>query len=117
MAKDDMDVIIYKILRYLYDCMKAGKTPVLEDMCCKCKLFNIPQSYWNQIIYELIKCGYVRGFMYRYTKDGLVITMTDSVAITIDGVHYLEENKRMKKVQKFLGQSFEIVLETVIAML
>ena len=41
----------------------------------------------------------------------------ESGRVTIDGVHYLEENKRMKKVQKFLGQSFEIVLETVIAML
>lgn len=117
MAKDDMDVIIYKILRYLYDCMKAGKTPMLEDMCCSCKLFNIPQSYWKYIIYELIKSGYVRGFIYSYTKDGLVVTMTDSVSITLDGVHFLEENKRMKKVKEFLGRSFEVVLDTVISIL
>ena len=117
MAKDDMDVIIYKILRYLYDCMKVGKGPTLEDMCYNSKLFNIPQTYWNHIIYELIKSGYVRGFIYRYTKDGLLITITDSVAITLDGVHFLEENKRMKKVKEFLGKSFEVVLETVIAIL
>lgn len=117
MAKDDMDVIIYKILRYLYDCMKVGKAPTLEDMCCNSKLFNIPQTYWNHIIYELITSGYIRGFIYRYTKDGICITMTDSVAITLDGVHFLEENKRMNKVKEFLGKSFEVVLETVIAIL
>ena len=33
MAKDDMRVIMYKILKYLYGCMKIGRHPALEDMC------------------------------------------------------------------------------------
>ena len=32
MAKNDMKVIMYKILRYLYECMKTGKTPSLADI-------------------------------------------------------------------------------------
>lgn len=114
MAKDDMDVIMYKILRYLYECMKAGRSPELCDICYDCQMFQIPESYWNHILYELIEAGYVRGFLSRGTKDGILITMTGSAAITMDGVHFLEENSRMRKAGEFLGKAFEIVLGTVI---
>ena len=114
MAKDDMDVIIYKILRYMYECMKQGRKPMLEDICHDCMLFKIPKSYWDNIIVELINAGYVRGFMHRDSKDGLVITMTDSAAITLDGVHFLEENNRMAKAKQFLGTGFEIALGAVL---
>ena len=114
MAKDDMDVIIYKILRYMYECMKAGHKPAMEDMCCNCKLFDIPERYWESIIRELIDAGYVRGITYRITKSGPLINMTDDVSITLDGVHFLEENSRMAKAKQFLGSAFEIVLDTVL---
>ena len=31
MAKDDYFVIVYKILTYFYECLKAGKKPQAED--------------------------------------------------------------------------------------
>lgn len=114
MAKDDMDVIIYKILRYMYERVKRGETPRLEDMCYDCKLFHIPEGYWNQIIVELAESGYVRGFLCRRTKSGLVVTMMDDVSITLAGVHFLEENSRMRKAGEFLGKAFEIVLGTIL---
>ena len=54
MAKNDMEVIVYKILSYLYECMKNGATPEMEDMCHNCKLFRIPRSYWLMIMKDLI---------------------------------------------------------------
>lgn len=114
MAKDDMRVIMYKILKYLYGCMKLGKRPVLEDMCCRSALFQIPEEYWKQIIAELSETGYVKGFIYTRTKDGLAVTMTDSASITLAGVEFLEENGSMAKVRQFLGGAFEIVLETIL---
>jgi len=38
MAQNDMEIIVYKILSYLYECMKAGKHPRLEDMGSTCLL-------------------------------------------------------------------------------
>ena len=116
MAKDDMDVIIYKILRYMYECLKAGRKPVLEDICYDCRLFSIPERYWESIIRELIDAGYVRGITYRITKSGLLIDMMDDASITLDGVHFLEENSGMAKAKQFLGNAFEIVLDTVLKM-
>ena len=62
MAQNDMEIIVYKILSYLYECMKSGKHPRMEDMGCVCQMFRIPQEYWNQVMEELIDCGYVKGF-------------------------------------------------------
>ena len=57
MAKNDMEVIMYKILRYLYECMKLGVEPELEQFAWNSKLFDIPQSYWCKIIATLVRKG------------------------------------------------------------
>ena len=49
MAKNDYFVIVYKILSYLYECMKAGKEPAQEDIACDSQLFHISQRYWNHM--------------------------------------------------------------------
>ena len=59
MAKDDYHVIVYKILAYFYACLKAGKKPAREDYCSECEMFSIPESYWLQIMRELIERGYL----------------------------------------------------------
>ena len=114
MAKDDMRVIMYKILKYLYECMKIGRRPALEDMCCRSTLLQIPEGYWGRVIEELIEAGYAKGFICTMTKDGLAVTMMDNASITLAGVDFLEENGSMAKARQFLGNAFEIVLETIL---
>ena len=45
MASNDMQVLMYKILKYLYECMKLGKEARLEDFSYNSKLFDIPKNY------------------------------------------------------------------------
>ena len=40
MAKDDMRVIMYKILKYLYECMKHDKAAELEDGSPDCSVYS-----------------------------------------------------------------------------
>ena len=117
MSKDDMRVVIYKILRYLYECNKKAVQPCMEDICHHCKLFSIPESYWNQIMTELIEAGYVKGFAILKTKDGEKIQMVGNATITLHGVDYLEENGSMQKAKEHLGEAFEIVLSSIISVL
>ncbi len=117
MAKNDMEVIVYKILSYLYECMKNGTTPEMEDMCHKCKLFRIPRNYWLMIMKGLIDSDYITGFNVLQTKDGPYILMLDNVGITLKGREYLCENSRMKEAAEVCGAAFKIVLESVIAAL
>lgn len=116
MAKDDMRVIMYKILRYLYRCNKEGIKPNFVDMCYNCKLYSIQKEYWAQIMLELIELGYIKGFIVISTKDGVNIQPKDTARITLSGVDYLEENSAMKKVKEFLGEAFEILLESIISL-
>ena len=63
MAKDDMEVIMYKILKYLYECMKKDISPQLEDFSWDSKLFHIPQNYWCKIIVTFtLECLKSAGF-------------------------------------------------------
>lgn len=86
MAYNDMDVIIYKILSYLYECMKQGVSPRPEDMCASARLFRIPQKYWIQIIEEIQGHGLVKGFFIIDTKEGKLVQLSDNVIVTLDGV-------------------------------
>ena len=110
MAKDDMYVIAYKILRYLSECAKQDKMPSQEDICAHCKLFDIPDRYWTQIMLELIEEGYIRGFTTFTHKGGVHVQMLDYPSITLKGAAFLAENSRMKAAEEFLGRAFETVL-------
>lgn len=37
MANNDMEIIIYKILRYLYESIKSGHNTCLEDIAWSCR--------------------------------------------------------------------------------
>lgn len=69
MAKNDMEVIEYKILAYLYESLKAGHTTTLEEVAWKCRLFDITREYWLVIMKDLIDNGYVSGLKYVEAKD------------------------------------------------
>lgn len=115
MAKNDMHLIIYKILRYLYDCNKQGKTPCFSDMFIAAELALLPKSYIAQILQELISCGYIDGCRVTITKDAPLIELSDKAYVTLKGAEYLAENSRMQKAAKVAGTAFEILLEGIIA--
>lgn len=114
MSNNDMEVIMYKILRYLYECMKKDVAPTKTDLIRDCDLTAIPENYWIQIILELIDNEFVKGIHATSTKDGIFIQINSNVRITFKGVQFLEENSRMKKVKDFLGRTYEIALSQAI---
>ena len=114
MAKNDMEVIMYKLLAFIYRCTQEGVELRLEDFCCRSQLFDIPESYWFDIVEEAINKGYIKGLKICSAKQGSVVLPVGHVAITLDGVTFLHENSRMKKAKEFLGQAFEIVLENIV---
>lgn len=61
MAKDDYHVIVYRILAYLYACVKSGEPVDMEYLTYGTKAFPVNESYWSYIITTLAESGYVRG--------------------------------------------------------
>lgn len=118
MAKDDMKVIMYKILRYLYECMKHDKKAELEDFAWESKLFSIPQNYWCEVIAILVKQGYIVGFrIIDYTKDAPQIQTERPFKINYEGVEFLEENSGMQKAKEFCSEKFNVILSAVIGVM
>lgn len=108
MAKDDFDVIVFKILSYLYNCLKNGAR---VDVCNLREILkvDIPDSYWDYIIRELYYSGYVEGvilFKYISTLDEGV-KIQDNFKIKPEGIYFLQENSRMAKAKKFLRDAKE----------
>lgn len=113
MAKNDMEVIMYKILRYLYECMKTGKPPELTDIMWHCKLFDIPRAYWLAIMRELIAESYVDGLRFVGAKDMEQVLQVGDIRITKKGRNFLRDESVVSKIKPVLGTGFEALVTAV----
>lgn len=100
MAQNDMYVVMYKILAYLYDCMKRGSDP--EDAMWSAQALGIPESYWNAIVEELVDHGFVSGIKVSHFLNGATMVSALAPRVTMEGVAFAQENSMMGKAKAFL---------------
>ena len=107
MAKDDLNVIMFKILVYLYDCTKSGEKVKQSNFNAGNNYFakGLKQEYINSICLMLEENNYTKGFSATTAWGGDVIMTSYDAKITIEGFEYLKENKLMKKVYNFLKET------------
>lgn len=89
MSKDDIEVIEYKILKYLYESIKAGHRAALSEVAWHCELFDITRDYWLYIMHDLIERELVSGLKYVDAKDMESVLKVGTFAITQVGREYL----------------------------
>lgn len=111
MAKDDYDVIVYRILVYLYACMKRKIS--FEDATFQAAVRKNVESdeYFADVLRTMQEEGYIRGlvFVHAWCGDYILASDISDARITAAGIHYLEENSKMKKVGEFLKESVDII--------
>ena len=100
MAQNDMYVVMYKIIAYIYDCMKRGVEPV--DAEWGCQALAIPESYWAHIVEELVEHRFITGVKIDRFLGGQVMVSTIAPRVTMEGVAFAQENTMMAKAKKFL---------------
>lgn len=101
MALDDMHVIIYRLLSYLYKVLKKGEKVDVELLTNKRFLeIEIPYSYWRKILSELNRLGYIEGIS--ITNERL--NSMNKIEITLAGVEYLSSNDFLQKVAKEINE-------------
>lgn len=109
MAKDDYHVIVYKILAYLYTCLKEDKKIDPDMLMFDGKLFQINQQYWVYILYHLVQDGYITGLNNIKSGNGYYIKgQLQDCEITPKGIDYLCENSLLEKAKQFLKDIKEI---------
>jgi hypothetical protein len=111
MAKDDYFVFVYKVLAYLYDCLKGKKKLDFAYFEPLTKDFPIEESYFNYIMENLFKEGYIDGVVLVPILGEAhgKIKYTKSLEITPKGIEYLTDNSMMEKAKGFLKTTFELI--------
>lgn len=107
MAKNDYFVIMYRILIYLYACLKEGAEFNQDEVSFEA--LGIPESYWTSVIINMLDRGYIKGVtVVPILKTGKRIKWSNP-EITQEGVEFIEENSRMGKAKEFLKTLKEII--------
>ncbi len=104
MARDDYFVIAYRILAYLYACLKEGKPADISRLNEDSEELNISCRYWEYIFRHLYGDGYIEGVSLLTVagQQTPAVKIERSIMITPKGIEYLQENSTMAKAKKFL---------------
>lgn len=115
MAKDDYDVIVYKILAYLYACLK-GKT-VFDTVVFRKAVVgdDVTEEYLQQILRMMLVEGLIEGltFTHAWGNDWILISDYSSARIKPNGIHYLTDNGKAKKIKQAILDGAGIVANLI----
>lgn len=99
MARNDFHVITYRILAYLYDCMKEGMQP--DESVISPEALGIGKSYWTDVMLMLADEGFIAG-AFTDVQGHPAYRGIRSVKITRAGIEFMQENSGMQRAWKFL---------------
>ena len=110
-ARDDYHVITYRILIYLYACLKQGQKPNFDYLKYNTDDFPVGKDYWYYIIENLYKDGYIEGVVIipvlGQVNKG--VKLNECLKITPKGIEYLQDNSTMQKAKNYLKELKEII--------
>lgn len=117
MAKDDYHVIVYQILAYLYQCLKAGKDIDAKVLGLDSPYFTVDgktlsDRYWCYILYQLQSMRLVDGIVFSGRVDNYSFERPlrwENCMITPLGIEYLTDNSFLAKAKEFLKDAKSIV--------
>ena len=101
MAKNDFPVIACIILSYLYETIKKGEAANIDYL--NSQYFHTNDTYFDFILRELYKNGYIDGCKIIETKDSSCLFLYEDFHITMAGIEYLENNESMNKAKAFIS--------------
>lgn len=114
MAQDDYYLLAYKLLLYLYGCLKNKTTfnkEVFRNICD-----NVTDDYFTNILKLLQDDGYVNGLFF-YNSWGedymLMKSSIPNIRITPKGIEFLTENSNAKKAKEVLMKAGGIFADLI----
>ena len=116
MAKDDHNIIIFKILVYLYAVFKGTEVfdQVSFDKAIGRK--DINEDYLFRLYKMMSDEGFIEKLSFKKVWGGDFIPLFDEsdITITYKGIRYLEENDSMKKTAAFLYDKADTIIKLLI---
>lgn len=108
MSNNDYDVIVCKVLVYLYkkykriDVPKDYLTPMTKD-------FPVCQETFDETLAMMLGEGLIKGFEYIEAFGGdEIIVLESNIKITPTGIHYLKDNYIMRSLVEKIPEAAAI---------
>ncbi len=111
MAKDDYDVLVFKILTYLYACMKR-KIVFDETVFSKTTgRDKISEEYFADVLRLMQGEGLIEGVgvVKAWGADYILASDLRDMSITAEGIHYLKDNSKMQEVKQALTDAADVI--------
>ena len=110
MSNDDLPVILYKLLAYLYECMKRELSQA-RDIC------GANATMLAAAAQSAVDKGLATGITVKRYYDGERAVRFEDAMLTADGAEYLIENSTMRKAKEVAGSVFQAALDVAMATL
>lgn len=116
MAKDDYNVIVFKILTYLYGCLQRkytfDNTAFLKVLITQ----DIAEEYLTDILRYMQDEELIAGLVFTRAWGGEYLLANDygDMRITPTGVRYLLENGTMAKIKKAILEDGPAAILTLV---
>lgn len=111
MAKDDYEVIVYRMLVYLYAVLKREIAFDAVTFAEAVRKDVKSRAYFDKALEMMQEEGLIRGLVFVPAWGGDVIMASgiQDAEITPAGIRYLKENARMKIVGRVLAEARDII--------
>lgn len=115
MAKDDYDVIVYKVLLYYYAALKRKISFSEDTFAAAISKADIPDEYLVDILRMMQGEGLIEGVVTTkaWGGDYILVSEKSEIAVTAAGIRYLKENSAMKKIGEALKETPGIIASLI----
>ena len=110
-AKDDYDVVVFKLLVYFYACLKRVTVFKQAEFDLITKKAGVDERYLLDILRMMQDEGL--AFTKAWGEELILLGNVSDAKITAEGIHYLQDNGRMKKVLAFLIDKADTIIGLV----
>lgn len=114
-AKDDYDVVVFKLLVCFYACLKRVTVFKQAEFDLITKKAGVDERYLLDILRMMQDEGLIEGlaFTKAWGEELILLGNVSDAKITAEGIHYLQDNGRMKKVLAFLIDKADTIIGLV----
>lgn len=111
MARDDYDVLVFKILTYFYGVLKRKIAYTDASFKSAIKFNDISEEYLNDVIYMMQEDGYISGMAFEkaWGNNRIALGEFSDIRISSKGIDYILNNSSMKKIKEYLLEHPELI--------
>ena len=104
MAKDDYGIVLFKMLTYLYGCMKRKYSFDICTFNAVISKQNISDEYLSEILFMATDEGLIEGLVFAkaWGNNKIIANDLSEMRITSAGIRYLNDNSKMKEIKEYL---------------